>query len=232
VKIAVLDTETTGLSEIDQVVEVGVVTMTKAKRGGWNAEGWSSLVKPSCPVSVMARANHHISDAELAKARPMSKVLPELRKVLADADIWAAHNQPFDMAMLLQSGVGEKDLPAARICTLHVAKHLLPECPAYGNNVIRYYVGAQPLIDVDGPPHRALPDAAVTAGNLEFLLRKTTTQEMIDLMSQQPLLRTVHFGQHRGRPWAEMDRGYLNWILSKDFDDDVKHTARYYLQPR
>src|SRR5579863_1131253 len=82
-QLTVVDTETSGLEDTDQVCELALVTLessTKKNKEGWKDKwhvtgAWSSLIKPSCPISIPARATHHITDAELKDAPSMTGLL-------------------------------------------------------------------------------------------------------------------------------------------------------------
>lgn len=222
-RVAVTDTETTGLSPEDQVVELAIAD-TEGNR-------WSSLVRPTCLVSTEARAVHHISDAMLESAPSMAEILEGrgLEEYAGDA-VFVAHNAEFDRRMLLQSGVPEKTLPARTICTWRCALHLWPEAPRHSNQVLRYYLGLSVVESEDSSPHRALPDVAVTLALLERMLLERSIEELIELTERPALLYRVYFGKYRGSRWQDLEPGYLRWILSKDFDEDVKHTARHWLR--
>jgi len=223
--IAVVDVETTGISETDQVVEWATVTVPGGLR-------FRAMVQPTVPISLEARAVHHITDAELEGCWPMSRILNEETSICGEgATVMAAHNLEFDLRMLLQSGVPREALPARTVCTWRCALHLYPDSPAHSNQVLRYYLGLE-VPPVDEPPHRALPDAVVTAALLERMLTERSLAELEALTGQPALLARVPFGKSRGRPWAEMDRGFCLWVLDprQTFNSDVKHTARHWAQ--
>ncbi len=229
--VVVVDTETTGLGEADQVVEVAAVWVPRRFGGD---SGYSVLVRPTCPVSLEARAVHHITDVELGDAPTMAALLAgPTGPGLIDADVMACHNLEFDLRMLLQSGVPRAALPARAVCTWRCALHLYPDAPGHSNQILRYYLGVE-VPPCDGPPHRALPDACVTAAVLGRMLEGHTVEGLEALTQQPALLARVPFGRSRGRPWGEMDRGFLEWVLSprQDFNADVRHTARHWLERR
>jgi exodeoxyribonuclease X len=78
------------------------------------------------------------------------------------------------------------------------------------------------------PAHRAGPDAYVTAFLLEAMLQLATPQQLIDWTNQPALLVRIPFGNLKGRPWTEADDGFLDWVLERDFDDDVMFTAAHH----
>jgi exodeoxyribonuclease X len=86
-------------------------------------------------------------------------------------------------------------------------------------------------------PHRALPDALVTAVILDRMidtLRSIYTvegaiDELVRLTITPVLLKKVRFGRHYDSLWSDVPRDYLWWILDQDFDEDVQYTARHWL---
>jgi exodeoxyribonuclease X len=219
--IGVIDTETTGLDDKDEVVEVAVVLVDDAGRIVPGAI--ASLVRPTVPISIPARATHHISPADVAGA-------PRLADVSLPAfDVVAGHNVEFDLRLLRQSGRALPDLPAIDTC--RVAKHLYPEAPGFSNQVLRYYLELE--VDLGGmPPHRALADAIVTAAILGRMLAEAPVDHLIDLSTMPAVLNVVQFGKHRGKRWAELDLKYLVWVVGTDMDADVIHTAKTILKSR
>lgn len=243
-RIVVLDTETTGMGDADQVLELAFVSWQHGEVR--EIDRWSSLIKPTCPVSTGAKAVHHVSDAMLADAWTFEEMirrrgLPEINQLGEDQEfdeytkedvVVAAHNFAFDARMLTQTA-GLDILPDRRICTWRCAMHLYPDSPdGHSNQVLRYYLDLE-VPEVTGlPPHRALPDAVVTAALLQHMLKSKTPEQLIALTLAPVMLKTVRFGKHKGTEWKNLDSGYLNWILSKDFDTDAHHTARTVLEGR
>jgi exodeoxyribonuclease X len=252
-QLVVCDVETSGLEDTDQVCELALVTMgvessTKDKGKNWKDRwrvtgAWSSLVKPSCPISIPARATHHITDVELAAAPSMTGLLlkrglPEFGVTstggpLVPDPIFCAHNAAFDRRMLEQSGVHPSLLPTKTICTWRCSLHLFPDSPGHSNQALRYFLGVEPE-PCDLPPHRALPDALVTSAILCRMLEVESAERLVELTSTPVLLSKVHFGQHRGKYWWDLDVGMLRWVLApqRNFDSDVRHTAKFWLDKK
>ena len=80
--------------------------------------------------------------------------------------------------------------------------------------------------------HRAGPDAYVTAHLLLEMLDHVPFETLIEWSSVPALLIRCHIGKERGKLWSDVDSGFLRWLLDKDFDDDVKFTARHHLEQR
>jgi exodeoxyribonuclease X len=240
-QLIVVDTETSGLEETDQVCELAFVTISTKKDKWQVTSAWSNLIKPSCPISIPARATHHISDDELEGAPSMTTLLlkrglPEFGVTsvggpLITDSIFCAHNAAFDRRMLVQSGIHPSLLPERTICTWRCALHLYPDSPGHSNQVLRYFLNVEPE-PCDLPPHRALPDALVTATVLCRMLEVESAERLVELTSTPVLLSRVNFGQHRGKYWRDLDVGMLRWVLSRDFKEDEKYTARYWLNEK
>lgn len=108
-----------------------------------------------------------------------------------------------------------------------------PDAPSHANQVLRYWLGdvAEPLLAM--PPHRAAPDAYVTAHILVHALAYASINDMVSWTSGPALLPAVTFGKHRGARWQDVPWDYLDWIVRKsDLDEDTKFTARHEIKRR
>lgn len=119
------------------------------------------------------------------------------------------------------------------ICTFKCALRLWPDAPSHSNQALRYWLDPVGLDRaIASRSHRALPDAYVTAFLLREMLREATVEQLVAWTREPALLTKIAFGKHRGKRWAEVDAGFLRWILTKDFDEDVLLTARAELARR
>lgn len=229
---AVLDLETTGTApeDGDRIVEVAVTWVADDPASKTSVE---FIFNPGRSIPPEASAVHHLTDAHVAEAPPVPQAA-EWVELFASSDYLVAHNAQFDRSFL-------PPLSRPWICTWRVSLHLWPDAPGHGLQVLRYWRGLQPAIAPGTAPHRAAYDVACCVSLLEDQLRvvgerngcatnrQETWREMIELSSRPVLLRKVSFGKHRGSLWQDLPKDYLRWILSKDFDEDVRHTASYYL---
>lgn len=90
-----IDTETTGLEKIDEIVEISVVDFDGKLL-------FTSLIKPSRPIPPEAQRIHHISNKDVAAAQAWPIVWPGIRSFLYGRTV-AAYNTPFDLRMMQQS---------------------------------------------------------------------------------------------------------------------------------
>lgn len=112
------------------------------------------------------------------------------------------------------------------------------EAPAHGNGVLRYWLEERGVIQPDPalcyPPHRAGPDAYVTANILLAMLRVVPARQLVS-WTKLPLVQPVcPIGQQwRGKPWAEVDGGFLQWMLRQpEMDADSKWNAQQEIERR
>lgn len=231
--IHVIDTETTGLDpEKDRIVEFAAVkcvhsTHADGSFDDFRFEPWgSSLVNPGIPISPEASAKHHLIDEDVAGAPSLEEAVANvLGAFYPDATVpICGHNCRFDRAFLPML----HDRPW--LDTYRCAMHVWPDAPAYGNQVLRYWMKFD--LPRDHPTHRALPDAIVTAHLLAHLLRERSVDDLLKLSTKAVLLRKVSFGMHFGKLWAEVPTSYLEWSQKQDFDPDVKFTVKSELAAR
>jgi len=90
-----VDTETTGISPEDVVIEVGVVDLQGKTL-------FESFIKPSIPIPADAIAVHHITEAMVAEAPFWKDIWQELKSVLADRFV-GMYNADFDLRMMKQT---------------------------------------------------------------------------------------------------------------------------------
>ncbi len=260
--LAVTDTETTGVGETDQVVEVAVVVINPGDPGspGPSSEGgkFQTLICPTIPVSVEARAVHHLGPEDLEDAPTFREFVTQknglwgLRGFHDDEPVLVAHNAAFDLQMLRQSCLAadvdpSEVIPWRNICTWRCAQTVYPDAPKHGNQVLRYYLNLDDRygpLGTDLPPHRALPDAVVTSWLLSDMLEKHSAEELIAMTEAPILQKFCRMPKHAGKTWEEVarvDRSYMTWMLSQGplvvlpggnktgFDEDTVHTLKFHL---
>lgn len=226
-KIArVIDYETTGTPEDDgaEIIEFGRIDVDLASRE--IANPWQSFAQPRGPIPAVTKAVHHITEDDVKNAPDARELWDEFYDGCAETDVLVAHNAKFEMHF--HNGDGRP-----WIDTYKVARIVWPDAPTHSNQGLRYWLD----LDVDAhratPPHRALPDAYVTAHLFVRLLDEKTPDEMIVMSRYPALLKVMNFGKHRGTTFEAAPIDYLEWIRDKsDMDEDTKFSARYWLQKR
>ncbi len=235
-KIIFLDTETTGNTEEDFLIELAYKS---------DKETFSQRYKAPKKIPPEASAVHHITNkmVEDKSAFRESKEYAKIKKLLEDeGNIVVAHNALFDLMMLEKEDIRPKDF----ICTLRLARYLDKEdkVERYNLQYLRYLIG----IEIEAPAHDALGDVLVLEKLFDRLQNKMMESEgldeeqalekMIEVSAHPSLLGTFRFGKYNGRKVEEVareDRGYLEWLLNekkKDGgnDEDWVYTLEHYLK--
>lgn len=229
--LRVIDFETTDLELPAEVVEVGYCDLVLLADGSWEVEEPGSWLCGVTAIPPEVRAVHHITMDEVAGLKPFDRSPLFKRGIGAPAAI-VAHNLDFEAKFL-----GEHGLPS--ICTLKAALRAWPTAPGHSNSVLRYWLEDQGLVgglrhDLAMPPHRAGPDSYVTAWILKTLLETGVTgKEMVAWTREPRVLPTCPLGKFRGKPWAEVEGGFLSWMLNQPtMEEDLKWNARRELDRR
>jgi exodeoxyribonuclease X len=227
--ITVVDFETTGMEPPAQVVEVGFCDLVNDGAGWMVKEGGGWL----CGVDAIppeVRAVHHISLEEVA-GRPVYDP-SSLWGLCASrrTSVVAAHNAEFEARFW-----GEAPVPI--LCTYKAALRVWPDASSHSNGALRYWLQDHKVISPDHdrcmPPHRAGPDAYVTAHILQALLKHVTAAEMVAWTKEPRLLPTCPIGKERGKKWAEVDGGFLSWMTNQPtMEADLKWLAQRELDRR
>lgn len=93
--IVVIDTETTGMTYTDEIIEIAVLSTAGAVL-------LHSLVKPSRPIPAAATEINHITDEMVANAPTWAEVYPRLMDVLGDKK-WIGWKSEFDARLITQT---------------------------------------------------------------------------------------------------------------------------------
>jgi exodeoxyribonuclease X len=215
IKIRVIDTETTGLTKSDHVIEAAyheVISETDHfqvyRLGSFDRSYFSTDRK----MHLKARAAHHISPSDLVGA-PNTQYVAKFLHWPEAPNYFAAHNASFDFQFI------ETRVPV--ICTLACARNAWKDAPAHTNQVLRYFLDldSDPNFDRERamPPHRALPDTYVTALILMRLLESFPVDQLVAWsgnVSTSNEIRHLPFGEHKGVPLEQVPLKYLNWVAT------------------
>lgn len=227
--IRVYDFENTDLEPPGEVIEVGYCDLIQYE-GGWAVQrpvSW--LCGSDQPMSPSARAAHHISPAEIAGLTAYSAAEMWERARVEGVSVVAAHNAAHEAKFW-----GDPALPV--ICTMKAAMRVWPTAPSFGNGALRYWLEDQgatsPEHALTMPPHRAGPDAYVTAITMAALLSEASAKEMVAWQREPCAWPTCPIGEWRGKPWAEVDAGFLGWMIRKPVEADLVWNAQRELDRR
>lgn len=213
--VRVVDFETTGLEPPAEVCEVAFSDVHLEEREVIGP------VSTLCGVQEMppeVRAVHHIRLRDCEGFKPFNAAW-----LGDDCDAFCAHNADFETKFWT---------PAKPIiCTYKAALRVWPDAPSHTNGALRYWLEDQGKIAPDHaltqPAHRAGPDTYVTAHILLALFAAGATGAQMVAWTKEPrLLPTCPIGKFRGKPWAEVEGGFLGWMLKQpSMESDLKWNA-------
>jgi exodeoxyribonuclease X len=231
VLLRVIDIETTGLAPPAEVIEIGRVDVNLDGSSARIERPMARLYRPLNGIPPETMAVHHITEADFT---PDTPVCTEERLRLA---VWGgakpsalvAHNCDFERLFFPETITG--DLPW--ICTHKVALRVWADAPRHSNQVLRYWLGLVLDRELAMPPHRAGPDAWVTAHIFAELAKTIPVEQMISWTLEPKKLPTMTFGKHRGAKWSDIPIDYLQWMLRQaDMDADASWCASQELARR
>jgi DNA polymerase-3 subunit epsilon len=156
-EVIVLDFETTGLSsEYDRVIEVGALLIKNHKI----IDEFVELMNPNVSLSSFITSLTGITNAMLKGKPKPERIMPKLIDFIEDRPI-IAHNATFDKRFLMaELSRAKLSIKNPFLCTMRLAKKLIPDANSYKLADIAKYVG----IRVNSKSsHRALGDVTVTA---------------------------------------------------------------------
>jgi len=181
---AVVDVETTGAraGNGDRITEVAVYTLCN----GVIEPAFATLVDPERPIPRFVAALTRITD-EMVRGQPtFAEIADQVADTLAGR-VFAAHNARFDWAFLARElkRTRQVAIEGPRVCTVHLARRLLPGLRSRGLDSVARYFGVE-IAD----RHRAAGDARATAVILSKLLGLAEERGARTLDDLQNLKRT------------------------------------------
>jgi DNA polymerase-3 subunit epsilon len=234
--LAVVDLESTGVNPAtDRMVEVAVLKLLPDGRQEW----YHRRVNPGIPIPVNASAIHRIVDADIRESPRFNDIAVELARVLEGCDLAGFGIVSFDLPLMVaefaRTGLPFRIANRRVIDVLTLYRRLQPRDLA---NAVRTYLGREYQ-----DAHSASADALATAEILDQqVLRHALPASIAELHSvlvavdiagrfrRDEAGRVVFaFGKYAGRLLAEVatcDRGYLQWMLTRPFLDDVHDSIR------
>lgn len=162
----VFDLETTGLSSLkDEIIEIGAV---KVDENGKIIETFTTLVKPSKPVSDFIQGLTGISNEMLEDAPSIYVALPRFANFAGDA-ILVGHNVTFDIAFIQQKSKIYKDMSFMNpyVDTLSLTRKVYPNLKSYKLQDLIKEFNLKTFAT-----HRALADVLATQQLYEILKKR------------------------------------------------------------
>lgn len=173
-RYAVVDVETTGGMPVagHRITEIAIVRV----HGTRIVDEWSTLVNPLRPIPPNISRITGIHDAMVRRQPRFAEIADEVVRRL-EGHVFVAHNASFDwrfVAHAVQESTGHV-LEGETLCTVRLARKLLPELPRRNLDSVAHHYGAELPPEVR---HRAGGDAHATAQVLLGLLRDAAARDI------------------------------------------------------
>jgi len=180
-RFAVVDVETTGTRARrgDRIIEIAVVGSPRGVAPGFPEPQvlFHTLVNPGIPMPSFVGSLTGITDGMLRDAPSFDAVVDGLLDALRDT-VFVAHNARFDWAFVSAEVERARGLllQGPRVCTMRLARRLLPDLPRRNLDTVSYHFG----ITIEGR-HRAVGDAVAAAKCLHRLVGLAKEQGAVTL---------------------------------------------------
>lgn len=238
-KLIIFDTETTGLSEEDKIIQVGAIVSELGNNE--HIEKYDELCTSEIPIKIEAMSVHGIRQVDidsepLYKDTDFKKVLDNLNN---NENYLIAHNLDFDLNMLKKEGFVNQ---CKLIDTLQCSKHLYEiddeingyKVPNHKLQTFRYMLLSQEDEDkeakkygVEIKAHDAIGDVVILKLFLTKLYLKVREKfnitnpteifnKMVELTQLPAEVKVINFGKHSGKTIKEIesiDSGWIDWLF-------------------
>jgi len=189
----VVDVETTGGRAYagDRITEVAAIVV----KGGEITQEYERLVNPQRPIPPMITALTNITWNMVRNAPTFRDIADDVASVLR-GHVFVAHNAAFDWRFVsaeITRATGGR-LDGRRLCTVKLARRLLPQLPRRSLDYLARYYGVE-----IAQRHRAGADARATAKVLIRLLRELADRGCDTWPELETLLQFAPRGRRRRR---------------------------------
>ena len=245
-----VDLEATGIwPGHDRIVQIATASIFPDGR----VSTWSSLVNPERSIPSVVTALHGITDAAVASAPTFAQLAPTVSAHLSDCDLTGYNVARFDRRLLATEfrRVGFED-PTVGALVVDAYTLFVRQEPRSLDDALRFYGVEQG--QATRRPHDARSDVEATVAVLVAQLNtypdlprtvdglhrwlNPNDPDRIDADGKLIWLdgvASVAFGAQAGTSLPDLaanNRGFLEWVLRKDFSDEVKAIVREALAGR
>jgi len=206
-RIIIADSETTGLSKDDRVVEWAHVECALQGNRLVERSRFESLINPGIPIPEGATNVHGIKDGMVKDAPHLTDVLPKALNIGRGeyVEIYGHNFANYDMNYV--DGLIPQSAEVG--CTLKAARTFIA-APKHSLDFLREHL----KLKKTGQAHSALADCLDTLQIINHMLEIGTPWDVLQsCMLARPT--TISFGKHRGKKLEDLPEDYVDWLLNK-----------------
>ena len=238
-KYLLFDTETTGISQEDRIIQIGLMVVHSKD----DIEVYDELCSTQTPIKLESMEVHNITPDMIEDKEPFlnTNAYKKIQEFNNEENYLIAHNINFDLTMLEKEGFNNN---YTLIDTLRCAKHLYADMPYHRLQYFRYALDLYKVeneeankLGITIKAHDAIGDVLVMKLFLSKLVKKVMEDypeynpmvKLAELTKTPVFIKTFKFGKYKGEDIIEVaktDSAYLNWMRNnmKDMDEDLKYT--------
>jgi DNA polymerase-3 subunit epsilon len=242
--LVAFDLETTGVDvEKDKIVQIALVRIEP----GGTRRTFETLVNPECPIPAGASAVHGIKDADVQDMPTFSQIRQDVEEFLTGADLAGFNSVRFDLPLIqaelnrvgstLEFG-GVRHLDAMRIFHTMERRDLTAAYKLYcgkdlagAHSALVDTEATIEILDAQIARYEEVPD------EVEALHRFCNPDEGKYVDRNRKFLwsdegeAVFTFGKYQGQSLNAVmadarGRGYLEWMINKDFSEEIKGILR------
>jgi exodeoxyribonuclease X len=212
----IFDTETTSATD-PEIIEAAWLAGEVVEGGFLVHDSSVCQYKPSSAITLGAMATHHIIPDDLIDCPPSSEfAMPEVKYIIG-------HKVDFDW-----EAAGKPDVK--RICTLAIARYLLPQLDAHTQTALLYHIYPPRIARTRAQgAHSALVDVGICKDILDYLMELAnqmhgagclstpclSIEDLYQLSERARIPTVMSFGKHKGMAVKDIPYDYKLWLLKQ-----------------
>lgn len=216
-RIFIADTETTGISTNDRVVEYGHIEVELRDGQLVEIAAERSLLNPGFPIPAGASNVHGIFDEHVADAPTIEEWLPS--RLPKERFLALGHNFQFDMKFL--GRFMPEDVQIG--CTLKLASKLV-DAPNHKLETLKTFLK---LSEQDS--HSALGDVRTCMDLINWVMREKNVEfeEVVAIMTSLPTVWPIR-GKYHNVAITDLPLDYVRWALEnlQNLDSSLRQVLR------
>lgn len=242
-KLAVLDTETTGVESDDDIIEFSISYPFNAIASIDDIENYTSRYKPLKDIPPEASAVHFISNEDVAGCFGYKDDLENIDALMKARKYYVGHNVQFDRRMMEDNEYKYRNSVSEYltnkdnwICTLRLAKKLFAEDVEFKNLTLSYLwykFGCYKEVSRSVNAHSAKDDVfmcyqvliklievCISRGHIDSNL--DIGEQIINFCNTPMRYQFMPFGKHKGEPMSSVPLNYIEWMIT---NSDILDTS-------